>query len=38
MLNGNDITKEEYYDLINRFTGAILYWFVKPEIITSPDL
>ena len=38
MIYGSDVTKEEYYDLIKRFTGSMLFLFVKPKIILSKDL
>ena len=38
MISNSEVTKEEYYDLIKRFTGSILFLFVKPKIVLSSDL
>ena len=38
MINNNDVTKEEYYDLIKTFTGKILFLFAKPKIVLSSEL
>ena len=34
LINGTNVTKEEYYALIKKYTGAILFVLIKPIVTT----
>ena len=38
MINGDKANKEEFYGLLKRFAGAILFSVFKPQITSSRDL
>ncbi|MFD2656164.1 GNAT family N-acetyltransferase [Gracilibacillus thailandensis] len=38
MINRNVVSKDEYYDLLKKYSGILLFYFVKPEISISTDL